>query len=160
MLNIKMICVGKMKEPHYIAAVSEYAKRLSAFCTLEICELAEEKLPLNPSPAELASALSREAAEIKRQIPSGAFVVALCIEGKLLSSEDLSELVQNCAGSGSSKICFVIGSSNGLAEEIKSKSAFRLSMSKMTFPHHLARVMLIEQIYRAMTIGEGRKYHK
>lgn len=160
MLNIKLICVGKMKEKHYISAVSEYEKRLSAYCKFEISELSEARLPQNPSPAEISIALSKEAVEIKKEIPNAAFVIAMCIEGKLLSSANLAELFADCANRGHSRICLLIGSSNGLSEELKSAADFKLSMSKMTFPHHLARVMLAEQVYRAIMINEGTKYHK
>lgn len=160
MLSIKLICVGKMKEPHYIAAVSEYEKRLAPFCKFDICELPEAKLPQNPSSSEIEAGLSKESIEIRKQIPAGAFVIAMCIEGRLLSSTEFSNLLQSCAGKGYSKICCVIGSSNGLSEAIKDSADFKLSMSKMTFPHHLARVMLTEQVYRGIMIAEGSKYHK
>ena len=160
MLGIKLICVGKMKEKHYILAMSEYEKRLSAFCKAEICELNEYKLPLSPSQTEIDIGLAREAAEIEKQIPRGCYVIAMCIEGHQLSSSEIAELMQKCALDGSSKLCFIVGSSFGLADSIKHRADLLLSMSKMTFPHHLARVMLAEQIYRGLTIIEGSKYHK
>lgn len=160
MLNIKLICLGKMKEKHYIAAFAEYEKRLSGCCRFELCELAEARLPQTPSPAEINVALTKEEAAVRREIPSGSFVVAMCIEGTQLGSSELAELFCDCANKGRGRICFLVGSSNGLCEELKRSSDYRLSMSKMTFPHHLARVMLAEQIYRAMMINEGSKYHK
>ena len=160
MLSIRLICVGKMKEKHYISAVSEYAKRLVPYCKFEILELAEEKLPPSPSEAEISAALNREAAEVNKNIPNGSFCVAMCIEGELLSSEGLARLLSDCASHGYSRFCFIVGSSNGLADSLKTSCELRLSMSKMTFPHHLARVMLAEQVYRSIMINEGTKYHK
>ncbi len=160
MLNITLICVGKMKEAHYVSAYAEYEKRLKPYSKFELIELSEAKLPSSPSNADILAALEKEASEIERCIPKGSYLVAMCIEGRQLSSEELAELFNNCAGSGKGRICFLIGSSNGLAESIKNKADFKLSMSKMTFPHHLARVMLAEQIYRGIMINEGSKYHK
>lgn len=160
MLNIKLICAGKMKEKHYISAVSEYAKRLAPYCRFDIREVPEVRLPQNPSQAEIDRALEKELSDIKRNIQAGDFVIAMCIEGKLLSSEELAELFSDCANRGKSSLCFVVGSSNGLDGDFKKSADLRLSMSKMTFPHHLARVMLAEQIYRGIMINEGSKYHK
>lgn len=160
MLNIKLIAVGKMKERHYIAALSEYIKRLSPYCRFEIAELGEVRLPQNPSEAEIEAALKKEAADIEKHISGGDYVIALCIEGKGLSSEELACLFNDCANRGKSSLCFVIGSSFGLDSRFKASADFRLSMSRMTFPHHLARVMLAEQIYRGIMINEGSKYHK
>lgn len=160
MLNIKLICVGKMKEKHYISAFSEYEKRLSGLCRIEIRELSEARLPEKPSFAEIDRALSKEALDIRREIPSGCYVIAMCIEGNQLSSPELAGLIADCSNRGRGHICFIVGSSNGLSEDIKSIADYKLSMSKMTFPHHLARVMLAEQIYRGIMINEGSKYHK
>ncbi len=160
MLGVTLICVGRMREKHYIAAFEEYQKRLTPFCKFEHIELAEVKLPQSPSQSEINSGLSKEAAEIIRHIPAGTYIIAMCIEGKQRSSDELAELFSKCAGSGISRVCFIIGSSFGLDESIKKLSNERLSMSKMTFPHHLARVMLTEQIYRATMINEGSRYHK
>lgn len=160
MLNITLICVGKMREKHYIAAFEEYQKRLTPYCKLEHIELSETRLGQAPSQAEISSGLSKEAAEINRHVPSGAYVIAMCIEGVERSSDELAELFSKCAGSGTSRLCFIVGSSYGLDESIKKQANERLSMSKMTFPHHLARVMLAEQIYRAVMINEGSRYHK
>ena len=160
MLSISLITVGKMREKHYIAAFEEYAKRLSPFCKFENIELSEQRLAENPSAAEIAAGLKKEAAEVSKHLPSGAFVLAMCIEGQLRSSEELALLFQSCANSGKSRICFLVGSSFGLDEDLKKRADMRLSMSPMTFPHHLARVMLAEQIYRGIMINEGSRYHK
>ncbi|MDR1130877.1 MAG: 23S rRNA (pseudouridine(1915)-N(3))-methyltransferase RlmH [Oscillospiraceae bacterium] len=160
MLNISLICAGRMREPHYIAAFSEYGKRLKACCSFAFSEVPEARLPRAPSPAEIEAGLRHEAAEIARRIPAGARLIALCIEGERLSSEDLAGFFQKCANTGNSRICFLIGSSFGLDTGLKTKADLCLSMSAMTFPHHLARVMLAEQIYRGIMILEGGKYHK
>ncbi|HHU22050.1 MAG TPA: 23S rRNA (pseudouridine(1915)-N(3))-methyltransferase RlmH [Clostridiales bacterium] len=160
MLSIRLICVGKMREKHYIEAFSEYSKRLSAYCKFETEELPEFRLGENPSGRELEAALSREAQEVEKRIPAGAYIVALCIEGRQLSSAELAGLFEDCAVRGKSRLCFIIGGSFGLHDSIKNRANLKLSMSKMTFPHHLARVMLAEQIYRGFSIMEGSKYHK
>ena len=160
MLPIKLICVGKMRERFYIDAFEEYRKRLGAYCRLECLEIAEQRLPDEPTSAQIAAALEKEGAEILKAIPSDAFVVALCVEGRPKSSEEFSILFKERADSGKPKLCFLIGGSFGLAESVKARADLKLSMSNMTFPHHLARVMLAEQIYRAFKIGEGSRYHK
>ena len=160
MLSISIICVGRLRENHYISAFSEYEKRLKPYCRFELIELPEAKISQTPSQAEIEVALSKEAEEIGKRISSGTYVIAMCIEGKQLSSQDFSNLIQKCANEGKSKICFLVGSSFGLDESIKNRADFKLSMSLMTFPHHLARVMLAEQIYRGIMINEGSKYHK
>ena len=160
MLNVKLICVGKMKEKFFIDAFDEYKKRLGAYCRFELEEIPEQRLGDNPSPREIELALERERAEIEKRLTPSSAVVAMCIEGKLLSSEKLAETVSGFATSGKSRIIFIVGGSFGLSPEIKKRADLRLSMSPMTFPHHLARVMLCEQIYRAFTIIEGGKYHK
>lgn len=160
MLSITLICVGRMREKHYIAAFEEYVKRLTSYCKVELIELSEIKLSQAPSKAEIQAALSKEASGISRHLPAGAYLISMCIEGSQLSSDELANLFQKCASGGKSKLCFVIGSSFGLDESFKSQTDLRLSMSKMTFPHHLARVMLAEQIYRAVMINEKSKYHK
>ena len=159
MQSITIICVGKLKEKFYLDAVSEYAKRLNAFCTLSIIELAECKLSQNPSQAEIDAALAREAEEIRKKIPKGADVCAMCVEGKQRSSEEFAELLASSA-QRSSKMCFIIGSSFGMDAALKKEADERISMSKMTFPHHLARVMLLEQVYRGFGILAGSRYHK
>lgn len=160
MLTVKLITAGKMREKFYIEAYLEYEKRLQGFCKWETAEIQEVKCPENASEKEIAGALNKEADEILEKIPQGSYVVAMCVEGKKLSSEALAALMAEKANGGVSRICFVIGSSNGLHDRVKQRADFRLSMSDMTFPHHLARVMLAEQIYRAFTINAGRKYHK
>ncbi len=160
MLNLKTICIGKLKEKFYIEAAGEYSKRLSAFCRLEIEEISEQKLPDKPSDADILSALEKEKVSVEQKIPKGACLIALCVEGDMLDSVALSEYLQKISVGGYSKVCFVIGGSFGLHESIKKRADLRLSMSRMTFPHHLARVMLLEQIYRGFSIAEGTKYHK
>ncbi len=160
MLAVKLICVGKMRERFYIDAFSEYNKRVSAYCKFECVELTEQRLPDKPSPAEVSAALEREAADIFRQIPADAYVAALCVEGKQFPSETMAEIIQQRENSGKPKLCFLIGGSYGMAETVKQRADLKLSMSKMTFPHHLARVMLMEQIYRGFKIREGSAYHK
>ena len=160
MLSIKLICVGKMRERFYIEAFEEYRKRLGAYCRLECTEIAEQRLPDDPTPAQIAAALEREGAEILKAIPADAFVAALCVEGRQKSSEEFASLFLERANSGKPKLCFLIGGSCGLAQTVKDRADLKLSMSNMTFPHHLARVMLAEQIYRAFKISEGSRYHK
>lgn len=156
MQRVSVICVGKLKERFYIEAAAEYCKRLSRCCKLELVELPEQRLPENPAPAEIERALAREAEAIRSRLPAGAAVAALCVEGKLRSSEELAGLLaREEAG-----LAFVIGGSCGLHPSVKALAKERLSMSPMTFPHHLARVMLLEQVYRAFQINNGSKYHK
>ena len=160
MQKITVLCVGKLKEPFYEQAVKEYEKRLSRYCRLELVELPEQRLPDAPSPAEIAQALRREAALIGQKLPKCGALIALCIEGELLSSPALAQKLRQFALEGRSHLCFLIGGSFGLQESLKQSADLRLSMSPMTFPHHLARVMLLEQIYRGFQILEGSKYHK
>lgn len=160
MQKITILCVGKLKEKFYAEAVAEYAKRLSRYCKLEIMELPEERLPEDPSSAQIAAALEKEAANLRSKLPASAFVVALCVEGKLRSSEDLARMLADSADRGQSQVVFLIGGSFGLDPSVKALAAERLSMSPMTFPHHLARVMLLEQVYRAYQINAGTRYHK
>lgn len=158
MLSVKLICVGKLKEDYLRAACGEYEKRLAAFCKLSIVELPEFRLPTEPSPAQIAKGLEEEGKAILQKC--GGLIIALCIEGKLLSSPALAEQISSAAVAGKSEIDFVIGGSFGLWEEVKSHAGLRLSMSPMTFPHQLARVMLLEQLYRCFQIQSGGKYHK
>ena len=160
MQRVTLICVGKLKEKFYQEACAEYAKRLSRHCRLEILELPEQKLPESPSPAQIQQALEREAAAVREKLPAGAMVAALCVEGDLCSSEDLARRLSAWGNQGEKTLVFLIGSSHGLHPSLKEAARFRLSMSPMTFPHHLARVMLLEQIYRGYQILEGSKYHK
>ena len=159
MQKVSILCVGKLKEKFYRDAVEEYSKRLQRFCKLEITELPETRLPEDPSPAEIKRALAAEANAIRQKLEGGA-VVAMCIEGQTCSSEALSKKLAAFALEGKSKVTFLIGGSFGLDETLKKQADWRLSMSPMTFPHHLARVMLLEQIYRACQIAEGTRYHK
>ena len=160
MLNITIIALGKLKEQYLRDASAEYQKRLSTLCKLNIVELTPEKLSDNPSQKEIENALNSEAKKIIEKIPKGAKIYSMCIEGKQRSSEELSAEIDNLALEGVSNIVFIIGGSFGLSDEVKRLSHFRLSMSKMTFPHQIARIMLLEQIYRAMQISIGTKYHK
>ncbi len=160
MQRVTVLCVGKMKERFYIEAAAEYEKRLSRFCKLEIVELPEERLPENPSPAQIEAALAKEAAAVQGRLPSAAFLIAMCVEGRERSSEELAALIAQSANQGESHIVFLIGSSFGMHPSLKKLAQVRLSMSPMTFPHHLLRVMLLEQIYRAYQISAGSRYHK
>ena len=159
-VNVHVICVGKLKEKFYAEAAAEYAKRLGGYCRLQLTELPEEKLPQSPSRAQIDAALEREGAAIRGKLPAGAAVIALCVEGELLSSEALTERLERWTAGGTGTLAFVIGSSYGLHPSVKALARLRLSMSPMTFPHHLARVMLLEQLYRCFKIEEGSGYHK
>lgn len=160
MLSIQIICVGKLKERFYEEAVAEYAKRLSSCCKLTVTELPEERLPDHPSQAQIDASLQKEAKAILARLPRGAVIIALCVEGRLQSSEDLAQHISGWMQGGRSTLVFLIGGSHGLSGDVKDKSLLRVSMSPMTFPHHLARVMLLEQIYRAFKINDGSGYHK
>ena len=160
MQRVTVLCVGKLKERFYADAAAEYVKRLQRYCKLEIIELPEQRLPEDPSPAEIQRALRAEGAAIREKLPKGGAVVALCIEGKPCSSEELSRRMADFGIQGRTQVTFIIGGSFGLDEDVKKQADWRLSMSPMTFPHHLARVMLLEQIYRAYQIAGGAKYHK
>lgn len=160
MQKVTILCTGKLKEKFYLDAVAEYVKRLSRFCKLEIIELPEERLPEDPSPAQIEAALSKEADAVRAKLPNGCLVIAMCVEGRERSSEELARYLADSATQGASHIVFLIGSSFGMHESLKRQAALRLSMSPMTFPHHLARVMVLEQIYRAFKINEGSSYHK
>ena len=160
MLSVHLICVGKLKEKFYIEACGEYVKRLSAYCKLQITELPEERLPQAPSRAQIDAALEREAAAIRAKLPPSASLVALCVEGKLRSSEELARLMDDWSQNSAKHLVFLIGGSYGLHPSIKAEAWVKLSMSPMTFPHHLARVMLLEQVYRDFKINEGSSYHK
>ena len=160
MQKITVLCVGKLKERFYQEAAAEYVKRLQRHCKLELIELPEQRLPDDPSPAEIQKALRAEGDAIREKLPKGGAVIALCIEGKPCSSVELSRRMQELAVSGKSQLTFLIGGSVGLDEDLKRRADWRLSMSPMTFPHHMARIMLLEQIYRAYQIADGTKYHK
>ena len=152
MQKMTILCTGKLKEKFYLDAAAEYVKRLSRFCKLEIIELPEERLPEDPSPAQIEAALSKEADAVRAKLPNGCLVIAMCVEGRERSSEELARYLADSAAQ--------VGSSFGMHESLKRQAALRLSMSPMTFPHHLLRVMLLEQIYRAYQINAGSRYHK
>ena len=160
MFDITLIAMGKLKEKFYHTAAEEYCKRLSGYCRFRIIELPEVRLPEDPSAAEINAALEKEAVMIAEKIPKSAWFCVLTPEGKQLSSEQLSDKLKDVKLSGKSSACFLIGSSFGVASSLKETADFRLSMSAMTFPHHLARIMVLEQIYRAEAIQAGSKYHK
>ena len=160
MLNITIICVGRLKDAFFEDAAKEYGKRLTAYAKVNTVEIKAADLPQEPSAVAINAALEKEGAEILKKIPSGARVIALCVEGKLYSSEELAGEFVSCANGGCSHLAFLIGGSYGLSEAVKRAAHLRLSMSRMTFPHRLARVMLLEQIYRACKINAGEKYHK
>ena len=149
-----------MREKYYTDAFSEYEKRLGAYCRFELSEVGETRLPEAPSEKEVSAALDREADLILRAVPKDAFLVAMCVEGRQMPSEKMAELIRERKNSGKPKLCFVIGGSFGLSNIVKARADMRLSMSQMTFPHHLARVMLAEQVYRGFKINEGSAYHK
>lgn len=160
MLTVNLICIGKLKENYWRDACQEYSKRLSAFCRFTILELNESRLPDKPSQSQIDAALQTEGEKILAEISSGSAVFPLCIEGKPISSPQLAEQIEKLSINGTSTINFIIGSSFGLSEQVKQTGVFKLSMSPMTFPHQLARVMLCEQIYRAFEINNHGKYHK
>ena len=160
MLHVDVVCVGSLKERYLREACAEYEKRLGGFCRLTVTEVGEERLPDKPSEAAVAAALQAEGRRLLDKVPENALLTALCIEGTEMSSVELTERIQNWSVSGSSRLAFVIGGSWGLSQEVKQAARLQLSMSPMTFPHQLARVMLLEQLYRAMQIAVGGKYHK
>ena len=157
-MNINLIVIGKLKEDYLRNACAEYIKRLGRYCTFSLHELNECRLSDTPSEKEIVSALKKEGEQIRRYAKG--FIVPMCIEGKQLTSQELSEKIMDTGVGGESTVTFIIGSSYGLDPEIKAMGSLKLSMSKMTFPHQLARVMLLEQIYRSFQIAEGGKYHK
>ncbi len=159
MIKITLITLGKLKEKYLRDAVDEYQKRLSRYCKLDIVELNPVALPEKPSQSEIDAALLKEAEMIGKRIPENCVVTSFCVEGKAHSSEQLADFVDKNTNSGKN-MCFIIGSSYGLSDTIKQKSDLRLSLSAMTFPHQLFRVMCLEQIYRAFKINEGGTYHK
>lgn len=160
MMSVYLICVGKLKEKFYLDACGEYLKRLSAYCKLTLIELPEERLPQNPSQAQIDLALEKEGQAIRSKLPPNTSLVCMCVEGKLRSSEELAGMFRTWENSSARHLAFVIGGSYGMAESLKREAWVKLSMSPMTFPHHLARVMVLEQIYRAFKINEGSSYHK
>lgn len=159
MIKITLITLGKLKEKYLRDAVDEYVKRLSRYCKLDIVEINPVTLSEKPSHSEIEAALNKEAEMIEKRTPDESIVVTLCVEGKSLSSEELADFVDTNTNNGKN-MCFIIGSSYGMSNVLKQKSGLKLSLSKMTFPHQLFRVMLLEQIYRAFKINEGGTYHK
>ena len=160
MFTITLLTVGKLKEKFYTAAVEEYAKRLSAYCKFRLVELPESRLPENPNPSEIAAGLAAEAERIFAAVPKGAWFCVLTPEGTELSSEALADKLRSVKNEGKSAACFLIGSSFGMDPSVKRRADYRLSFGPMTFPHHLMRVMALEQLYRAESIQAGTKYHK
>ncbi|MCH5205917.1 MAG: 23S rRNA (pseudouridine(1915)-N(3))-methyltransferase RlmH [Oscillospiraceae bacterium] len=160
MMNVNFIAMGKLKDSWQREACAEYLKRLAAYSRVTVKEPEPIALPQEPSAAQIEQALEREGAAIREQMSKGGYKIALCVEGKPLSSEKLAELLDNLANNGISSVNFIVGSSFGLSEELKRDCDLRLSMSPMTFPHGLARVMLLEQVYRAFSILNNSKYHK
>ena len=160
LFDITLIAMGKLKEKFYISAADEYKKRLGGYCKFTLLELPEVRLPENPSPAEISAGLEKEAELIFQKVPKGAWFCVFTPEGKELSSERFADKLKEVKLAGKSSACFLIGSSFGMAPRVKEKADFKLSMGPMTFPHHLARIMVLEQIYRAEAIQAGSKYHK
>ena len=158
-MAVTVLCVGKLRERFYADAAQEYLKRLSRLMPTEVVELPDEKEPANPSPALNEAVMRKEGEAILRHIPPKAYVIALCIEGKQLSSAVAAKL-KELFTQGKSDVVFIIGGSLGLHPSVTARADFKLSMSPMTFPHQLARVMLLEQLYRAMKIRAGGRYHK
>ena len=159
MIKVTFITLGRLKEKYLTAAVDEYKKRLSRYCDLDIIEIEPARLSDNPSKSEIDNALEREAEIILKKVPANSTVFSLCVEGKQMSSEQFAQKIDEQTNAGKSLV-FIIGSSYGLSERVKKSSNMRLSVSDMTFPHQLFRVMLLEQIYRAFKINEGSAYHK
>ena len=155
MFDITLITMGKLKEKFYISAAEEYKKRLGGYCKFTLLELPEVRLPEDPSPAEISAGLEKEADLIFSKIPKGAWFCIFTPEGKVLSSESFADKLKEVKLSGKSSACFLIGSSFGMSPRLKEIADFRLSMSPMTFPHHLARIMVLEQIYRSEAIQAG-----
>ena len=159
MLSVKIITVGTLKESYLRDAVAEYSKRLSAYCKLSVIQLKEAKLSDSPSDKEIAAALDAESKAILAEISPRSYKIAMCVEGKQMPSEKLALTLERISNEAS-EVCFIIGSSFGLSDKVKSSADLRLSVSELTFPHQLLRVMLLESIYRAFTITAGTKYHK
>ena len=160
MIKIKIIALGRLKEKYLREAVDEYAKRLSAYAKLEIIEIEPERLSDDPSESETQAALKAEAEKIMKKLEPESFSVAMCIEGKQMESTEFSKLISDKINLGTGVFNFIIGSSCGLHESVKQRADLKFSFSKMTFPHQLFRIMLLEQVYRAFKINEGSKYHK
>lgn len=159
MLNLRIVTVGNLKERYLRDACAEYEKRLCAYCRTELVQLREFRLPDAPSPAQIVSALTAEGKQILAAMPPRSYRIALCVEGQQLSSEELAQQLEQIGASHGS-LCLVIGSSYGLAPEVKEACDMRLSVSRLTFPHQLMRVLLLETLYRSFSILKGARYHK
>ena len=159
-MRINIVCVGKIKEKYLKLGIDEFKKRLSKYCKLEIIELEDEKAPENLSDKEMLMIKEKEGKKILSKIKDNSYVIALAIDGKNLSSEELAETINKLGVRGISNITFVIGGSLGLSDEVLSRADYKLSFSKMTFPHQLMRLILLEQVYRAYRINNGGPYHK
>ena len=159
-MKITLITVGKIKEKYFTDAIAEYAKRISRYCKLEIAEVADEKTPDGASEALENQIKEKEGERILAKVPEGAYVIALAIEGKQLNSQELAEKMEKWNVNGVSHLVFIIGGSLGLTPKILNRADFELSFSKMTFPHQLMRVILLEQIYRIFRIRNNEPYHK
>ena len=159
-MRINIVCVGKIKEKYLKLGIDEFKKRLSKYCKLEIIELEDEKAPENLSDKEMLMIKEKEGKKILTKIKDNSYVIALAIDGKNLSSEELAETINKLGVRGISNITFVIGGSLGLSDEVLSRADYKLSFSKMTFPHQLMRLILLEQVYRAYRINNGEPYHK
>ena len=159
MIGVKFITLGTLKESYLREAAAEYEKRLGAFCKVHLIQLKEEKLPDNPGEGAIKQALDREAQKIMAEIPPRAYKIAMCVEGKQLSSEEMAAKLEEIS-ERYSEVCFIIGSSHGLSDSVKNSCDMRLSVSRLTFPHQLMRVLLLEAVYRGFNIMKGTKYHK
>ena len=159
-MNITVICIGKLKEKYWTAAIDEYSKRLKSYCSLDIIELKEARLPDKAGPAEELAVKEAEGEEILKKIKDNQYVITLEVKGKMLSSEKLAEKMDTLAIDGQSNVVFVIGGSLGLSAAVSKRANFKLSFSEMTFPHQMMRVILLEQVYRAFKINRNEAYHK
>lgn len=159
-MNITVICIGKLKEKYWTAAIDEYSKRLKGYCSLDIIELKEARLPDKAGPAEELAVKEAEGEEILKKIKDNQYVITLEVKGKMLSSEKLAEKMETLAIDGQSNVVFVIGGSLGLSAAVSKRANFKLSFSEMTFPHQMMRVILLEQVYRAFKINRNEAYHK
>ena len=159
-MNIQIICIGKLKEKYWTDAIAEYSKRLSRYCTLEIIELKEARLPDKASPADEENVKLEEGRSILKAIKDGTYVVTLEILGKQLTSPELADKIQTLSIEGKSNVAFIIGGSLGLSAEVSRRADYKLSFSKMTFPHQMMRVILLEQVYRGFKIIKNEAYHK
>ena len=160
MLNVTILAVGKIKEKFLSDAIDEYSKRLGRYCRLEIIRVKDDPMPDNPTDKERDIVLKREGERLIEKIPKGAYIIPLCIEGKQKSSEEFAKTMSDIPSGGKSEVVFIIGGSMGLWDRIKDMADIKLSFSKMTFPHQLMCVILLEQLYRAFNISGGGKYHK